>query len=112
MWIKHEINILVQKLDWWQKKKNVKKNIIQSSLPKTMQTKQKNLQISRSQGRWIIKFIEDSEQNAEYWIPLSATQERILADSVYAIIVYQSMLKECVGKVASKSGDENCSQDN
>ena len=112
MWIKHEINILLQKLDWWQKKKTVKKNILQSSSPITMQTKQKNVQISRSRGRWIIKFIEDSEQNAEYWILLSATQERILADSVCAIIVYQSMLKECVVKVANKSGNENCSQDN
>ena len=53
-----------------------------------------------------------SEQNAEYWIHLSATQERILADSVYAIIMYQSMLKECVVKVVNKSEDENYSQDN
>ena len=53
-----------------------------------------------------------SEQNAQYWILLSATQERNLADSVYAIITYQSMLKQCVVKVVNKSGDENCSQDN
>ena len=52
-----------------------------------------------------------SEQNAEYWILLSATQERILADSVYAIVVHQSMLEECVAKVVKK-GDESCSQDN
>ena len=45
-----------------------------------------------------------SEQNAEYWIRLSATQERILADSVYAIIANQSMLKERVVKVINKSG--------
>ena len=43
-----------------------------------------------------------SEQNAEYWILLCATQERILADSVYAIISYLSMLKECVVKVVNK----------
>ena len=53
-----------------------------------------------------------SEQNAEYWIHLSATQERNLADSVYAIIMYQSMLKECVVQVVNKSEDEDYSQDN
>ena len=53
-----------------------------------------------------------SEQNAECWIHLSATQERILADSVYAIIANQSMLKECVVKVINKIGHKNCSQDN
>ena len=53
-----------------------------------------------------------SEQNAEYWIHLSATQERNLADSVYAIILYQSMLKECVVQVVNKSEDEDYSQDN
>ena len=58
------------------------------------------------------KFIWWSEQNAEHWSPLSATQERILADNVYAIITYQSMLKECVVQVVNKSGEENCSQDN
>ena len=52
-----------------------------------------------------------SEQNAEYWIHWSATQERIWADSLYAIIMYQSILKECVVKVVNKSGDENSSQD-
>ena len=111
MWSKHKINILLQKLHWWQKKKKTKK-IIQSSSPTTMQTKQNNLQISRGRERWMRKFIWWSEQNAEYWILLSATQERILADNVYAIITYQSMLKECVVQVVNKSGDENCSQDN
>ena len=77
-----------------------------------MQMKQNNLQISRSRGRWIIKFIEDLNKNAEYWIHLSATQKRILTDNVYAIITYQSMLKESVVKIVNKSGDENCSQDN
>ena len=42
-----------------------------------------------------------SAQNAEHWIHLSATQERILADSVYAISTFQSMLKECVVKKLS-----------
>ena len=53
-----------------------------------------------------------SEQNAEHWILLSATQKTILADSVYAIITYLSMLKEFVVKVVNKSEDENYSQDN
>ena len=59
MWVKDEINIPLQKLNWWQKEKNVKKKIIQSSSPTTMQTKQKQLQISRNRGRWRIKFIEN-----------------------------------------------------
>ena len=42
---------------------------------------------------------------------MSTTQERILADHVYAIIMYQSMLQECVVKVVSTSEDENFSQD-
>ena len=108
MWVKHEINISLQKLNWWQKEMSVKKKIIKSSSPTTMQTKQKNLQISRNRGRWLWK----SKQNAEHWIHLSATRERILADSVYAIITYQSMLKEYVVQVVNESGDENCSQDN
>ena len=39
--------------------------------PTTMQTKQKNLQISRSRGRWIIKFIEDLNQvqSTEFYCP-------------------------------------------
>ena len=53
-----------------------------------------------------------SEQHAKHWILLSATQKTILADSVYAIITYLSMLKECVVKVVNQSGDENYSQDN
>ena len=71
MWIKHEIHTLLQKLDWWQKKKNVKKEIIQSSPPTAMQTKQRQLQISRSRGRWIIKFIKDLNrmQSAEFTRP-------------------------------------------
>ena len=27
MWIKREINTIMQKLNWWQKKKNIKKEI-------------------------------------------------------------------------------------
>ena len=38
------------------------------------------------------------EQNAQYWIHLSATQKRILVDRVQAIITYQSMLEECFVK--------------
>ena len=118
-----------------EEKERKEEQIIQSSSPVTMQTKQKNLQISRNRVKWIIKFIEDPffldlfqqrcqrsrssykwreieevnhqvhwrpEQDAEYWIHSSATQERILADSVYAIIMYQSMLKECVVKVVTR----------
>ena len=59
MWVKDEINIPLQKLNWWQKEKNVKEKIIQSSSPTTMQTKQKQLQISRNRGRWRITFIEN-----------------------------------------------------
>ena len=59
MWIKHEINILLQKLALVTKKKNVKTKLIQSSSPTTMQTKQNNLQISRNRGRWLVKFIEN-----------------------------------------------------
>ena len=44
-----------------------------------------------------------NEQNAEYCIHLSATQTRILADSVHAITMYQSMLKECVVEVVNQS---------
>ena len=71
MWIKHEINIPLQKLNWWQKEKNVKKKIIQSSSPTAMQTKQNNLQISRSRGKWSIKFIEDLNkmQSTEFTRP-------------------------------------------
>ena len=36
----------------------------------------------------------------------------MLADSVQAIITYQSMLEECVVKVVNENGNENCSQDN
>ena len=53
-----------------------------------------------------------SEQNAEHWINLSATQEWISADSVQAIFMHQSIMKECVVKVVNKRRDENCSQDN
>ena len=112
MWIMHEIDTLLQKLDRWQKKKNVKKEIRQFSSPTTMQTKQKQLQISRNRIKVNDHIHWRSEQNAEYWIHLSATQERILADSVYAIIANQSMLKERVVKVINKSGHNNCSQDN
>ena len=49
--IKHEINTLLQKLVWWHKNKNVKKEIRQFSSPTAMQTKHKQLQISRSRGR-------------------------------------------------------------
>ena len=59
-----------------------------------MQTKQKQLQMSRSRGSWIIKFIWRSGQNAEHWIHLSATQERILAGSVYAIIHAERMRRK------------------
>ena len=71
MWIKHEINVPLQKLDWWQKKKNAKKKILQSSSPATMQTKQKNVQISRSRGMWIVKFIKDLNkmQSTEFYCP-------------------------------------------
>ena len=41
------------------RKKNVKKDIKQFSSPTAMQTKQKQLQMSRSPGRWMTKFIED-----------------------------------------------------
>ena len=71
MRIKHEINIQLQKLDWWQKEKNVKKKIRQSSSPSMMQTKQKQLQILRNRGRWIIEFIEDLNrmQSTEFSCP-------------------------------------------
>ena len=46
------------------------------------------------------------------WIHLSATQKRIKTDRVYVIITCQFALQECVEKIVSKSGDENCSQDN
>ena len=52
------------------------------------------------------------EQDAKYWIHLSATQERILADRVWAIITYQSTLEECVVKVVKEDGNENYSQHN
>ena len=41
--IKHEINLLLQKLDWWQKKEKKKKEITHSSSPTTIQTKLKQL---------------------------------------------------------------------
>ena len=85
--------------------KERKEEIIQSSSPTTMQRMQNNSQISRSRGRWIIKFIEDLNK-------MQSIEERILADSVYAIITYQSMLKECVIKIVDTNEDENCSQDN
>ena len=71
MRIKHEINILLNKLDWWQKKKNVKKEVIQSSSPTVIQTKQKQLQMSRSRGRWIIKSVEDQNkmQSTNFYCP-------------------------------------------
>ena len=61
----------IAKAELWQKEKNVKKKIMQSSSPTTMQTKQKNLQISRSWGRWILKFIEDLNkmQSIEFSCP-------------------------------------------
>ena len=112
MWIKHEIDTPLQKLDRLQKKKNVKMEIRQFSAPTTMQTKYRQLQISRNRIKVNDHILWRSEQNVECWIHLSATQERILADSVYAIIANQSMLKECVVKVINKSGHNNCSQDN
>ena len=39
-------------------RQKVKKKIILSSSPTTMQTKQKNLQISGNRGRWLVKFFE------------------------------------------------------
>ena len=41
------------------RKKNVKKDIKHFSSPTAMQTMQKQLQMSRSPGRWMTKFIED-----------------------------------------------------
>ena len=39
-------------------RQKVKKKIISSSSPTTMQTKQKNLQMSGNRGRWLVKFFE------------------------------------------------------
>ena len=50
------------------------------------------------------------EQNAKYWIYLSATQKPILEDRVWAVITYQSLPEECVVKVVNEDGNENCSQ--
>ena len=50
MWIEHEINNLLQKLDWWQNQNTMKKEdkpVSSQLLP----PKQKQLQISRNRGR-------------------------------------------------------------
>ena len=44
-WIEHEINTLLQKPDWWQKKKNMKKEDKTWLISTTMPAKQKELQM-------------------------------------------------------------------
>ena len=111
MWIKHEINTLLQKLDWWQKKE--RKEGYQTIFFTNSDADEAEAIADVKKPRKVNDQIHwRYELNAEYCIHLSATQERILADSVYAIIMCQSMLKECVVKVVNKIGDENCSQDN
>ena len=53
-----------------------------------------------------------SEQNAEYWFTCPRRKNEFWQTSVNAIITYQSLLKQCVVKVANENGDENCLQDN
>ena len=70
-----------------------------------MQTKQNQLQMSRNQGKYIIKF--KPEQDAVYWIHLSTAQDAGLEfwqTGSDAIITCQSVPKECVVKVVSESG--------
>ena len=105
MWVKHEINIPLQKLDWWQKKKNVKKKSYNL------------LHQQRCRGCRIIYRSQEAEEgelsnSLKILNKMHSIEERILADSVYAIITYQSMLKECVIKIVDTNEDENCSQDN
>ena len=69
MWTKEEINIPLQKLNWWQMVKNVKKKIIQSSPPTTMQTKQKQLQISRKVTHQIYWKYEQNAEYSEFYCP-------------------------------------------
>ena len=55
------------------------------------------------------------EHDAVYWIHLSTAQDAGLEfwqTVSNAIITYQSVPKECVVKVVSESGKENCSRDN
>ena len=58
MWIEHEIKNLLQKLDWWQIKKDHEEEDKQFS-SQLLPAKQKQLQISRNRGRRSIKFIEE-----------------------------------------------------
>ena len=54
------------------------------------------------------------EQDAVYWIHLSKAQDAGLEfwqTGSNAIITYQSVPKECVVKVVSEVGKENCSRD-
>ena len=76
-------------------------------LSTAMQMKQNQLQMSRNQGKYIIKFIRDPEKDAVYWIHLSTGQDAGLEfwqTGANAIITYQSVPKESVVKVVSESG--------
>ena len=88
-WIEHEIITLLEKLDWGQKRKELKEGVRdvhtrtegrQTFSPQwsgvqfvstTMPAKQKKLQIQRNRGRWIINFIDDLSkmQSTEFTCP-------------------------------------------
>ena len=81
MWTKHEINIPLQKLDL---------------VTEENESKEKPYNLLHQQRcRRSSRIAEEGE----------LSQERILADSVYAIILYQSTPKECVVKVVNESGE-------
>ena len=106
-WIEHEIVTLLQKLDWnlygWCKLSYRRKTKISSTMGgrcticldnNASEAAVIKLQMQRNRGGWIIKFIDDLlkkvlMQSTEFTCP--QTQKRILADSVYAIIIYQSL---------------------
>ena len=75
----------------------------------TMPAKQKQSQIQRSRGRWIIDSLTT-------WTKCRKTeciclQRRIIWQKIWAVIMHQSQTEECVVKVVNEDGNENCSQD-
>ena len=106
IWIKHDINFLLRKLDWWQKKKNVKKGNMQFSFSNSIAGEAEaligvkkprgvNCQIhwkSDEKCRVLNSFVHDARRN----------------------FGRQSPSHHCVlaSKVVRKRGDEIGSQDN
>ena len=113
-WVGHEINTQFQKLDYWHKKRNIKKGdklflhnfwfcFNNDAIKTEAVTDIKKSRKMNHQIHWCPEQTRSSEftcpqRKNEFWQTESIT--------------YQSVLEECAVKVYNKNGDENCSQDN